>query len=160
MQASKLSRCHGDTADRWPCELAYDSGPHKPTDSASGSASRQVVLAAQANTNSTTAYRKAPRCLDNFPCDQRGRQRRALGQNRAAAPQRRPPGREPFSIAHGGTVKGLVCVWLARRGISRLGEVRGEYMRDCNWDCSRMSRLKGARCDADLRRYDSRTAVF
>ena len=96
MQASKLSRCHGDTADRWPCELAYDSGPHKPTDSASGSASRQVVLAAQANTNSTTAYRKAPRCLDNFPCDQRGRQRRALGQNRAAAPQRRPRAREPF----------------------------------------------------------------
>lgn len=61
-----MSRCHGDAVDSrpCPCELAYNK---RPTNQQTfGSASRQV-LAVQPNTN-----RQAPRCLDNFPCNQTG----------------------------------------------------------------------------------------
>ena len=86
---AKLSRCHGDAA-----EGHASLGTKGPQTNRRPDIRQRITASSSrsaANTNS-----KAPRCLDNFPCNQRGRQRRALGQNHAAAPQRRPRAREPF----------------------------------------------------------------
>lgn len=90
MQASKQN-CLAAMETQQTTMRAWARQAHKPTDDQTfGSASRQVVLAAQ------PTPKGSPKMLGQFPCDQRGRQRRALGQNHAAAPQRRPRAREPF----------------------------------------------------------------
>jgi hypothetical protein len=64
----------------------------------------------QTNRHSATHHGKFSQCSQTptdkaqdawtiSPATKQGRQRRALGQNRAAAPQRRPRAREPFSAA-------------------------------------------------------------
>lgn len=81
---------HSTAAER-PCELAcVRQTTHKPTNI------RQRITAS--SRSAAKHQQTSPKMLGQFPpATKRGRQRRALGQNRAAAPQRRPRAREPFS---------------------------------------------------------------
>ena len=93
LAAMETQSGHNTVCGALPCEslrttisLVHNQQQAK----AFGIASRQVLAVQQ---------EQVPRCLDKFPLQPTGRQRRALGQNHAAAPQRRPRGREPFRSA-------------------------------------------------------------
>lgn len=89
MQASKTVSLPWRRSRR-PCELGYERPTNQQT------TRHSAAHHGKSYSQRSQHQQQAPRCLDNFPCDQRGRQRRALGQNHAAAPQRRPRAREPF----------------------------------------------------------------